>query len=138
MCLQSSRDLHSNQYALGNRRLDICRHALSTDCDLSKAPRRRTDGAIVLDTEFYVTKFYTTDGGVKMIKRQSGSIERQYRVNMGKLPIGYRSDFSHTAYTAYFTSAPETRLMELCSLANVYTIQMKSNKRDMQYVMSHT
>lgn len=76
-----------------NQRLLFCvnRHALSTDCDLSKAPRRRTDGAIVLDTDFYVTKLYTTDGGVKLIKRQSGNVERQHRIKMGNLPIGYRS-----------------------------------------------
>ena len=68
-----------------------CRHALSTDCDLSKAPRRRTDGAIVLDTDFYVAKLYTQDGEAKLIKRESGNVERQFRVYMGKLPIGYRS-----------------------------------------------
>ncbi len=43
-----------------------------------------------MDTEFYVTKLYTIDGGVKLIKRKSDSIERQHRVNMGKLPVGYR------------------------------------------------
>ena len=63
---------------------------LSTDCDLGKAPRRRTDGAIVLDSEFYTAKLYTADGGVKLIKRKSGAVERQHRVNSGKLPIGYR------------------------------------------------
>lgn len=68
------------------------RHALSTDCDLSKAPRRRTDGAIVLDTEFYTAKLYSTDGGCKLLRRGTGEFERQHRVNMGKLPIAYRSE----------------------------------------------
>lgn len=68
----------------------LFRHALSTDCDLSKAPRRRTDGAIVLDTDFYVIKLYTTDGDCKLLKRKSGQVERQHRVNLGLLPIAYR------------------------------------------------
>lgn len=68
----------------------LSRHALSTDCDLSKAPRRRTDGAIVLDSEFYTVKLYTSDGGVKLISRKNGSVERQIRINLGQVPIGYR------------------------------------------------
>lgn len=71
----------------------LCRHALSTDCDLSKAPRRRTDGAIVLDMDFYVVKLYTETGSTKLVRRRSGNIERQFRINMGKLPIGYRQAF---------------------------------------------
>ena len=64
---------------------------MSTECDLSKAPRRQTDGAVVLDTEFYAYKLYnSSEGDAKLIARKNGAIERQYRVNLGKLPIGYR------------------------------------------------
>ena len=69
---------------------DACSHALSTDCDLSKAPRRCTDGSIVLDTDFYTVRLYAKDGGVKLLRRASGAVERQLRVNMGQLPIAYR------------------------------------------------
>lgn len=50
----------------------------------------RTDGSIVLDTSKYIYKLYTTDGGVKLLKRKSGQLERQYRQNIGKLPVAYR------------------------------------------------
>lgn len=67
-------------------------HTLTTNCNLSKAPRRRTDGSRVLDTNTYTAKLYTTDGGSKLIKRQTGSIEKQYRYNIGKLPVAYRTE----------------------------------------------
>lgn len=54
--------------------------------------KRRTDGSTVLDTAAYTYKLYTVDGGVKVLKRRSGQIEKQYRQNAGKLPIAYRSD----------------------------------------------
>jgi hypothetical protein len=44
----------------------------------------------VLDTAAYTYKLYTVDGGVKVLKRKSGQIEKQYRQNAGKLPIAYR------------------------------------------------
>ena len=40
----------------------------------------------------YQVKLYTTEGGTKLIKRKSGAIERQYRQNVGKLPVAYRSE----------------------------------------------
>ncbi len=46
----------------------------------------------MLDTAAYTYKLYTVDGGVKVLKRKSGQIEKQYRQNAGKLPIAYRSD----------------------------------------------
>ncbi len=46
----------------------------------------------MLDTAVYTYKLYTVDGGVKVLKRKSGQIEKQYRQNAGKLPIAYRSD----------------------------------------------
>ena len=45
------------------------KHAITTDCNLNKAPRRRTDHALVVDTSKYTVKLYTSDGGVKYIKR---------------------------------------------------------------------
>ncbi len=39
------------------------------DADLKKLPRRRTDGAYVVDTNEHTIKLYATDGGVKYIKR---------------------------------------------------------------------
>lgn len=68
------------------------RHVLTTNCDLSRAPKRRTDGSTVLDTAAYTYKLYTVDGGVKVLKRKSGQIEKQYRQIVGKLPIAYRSE----------------------------------------------
>lgn len=68
------------------------RHALTTDCNLNLAPRRRTDHSLVIDTQTYTAKLYTADGGVKYLKRRSGAVEKQYRINVGKLPIGYRTE----------------------------------------------
>lgn len=51
---------------------------------------RRTDGSIALDTAAYTYKLYTVDGGIKVLKRKNGQIEKQYRQNIGKLPIAYR------------------------------------------------
>jgi len=44
----------------------------------------------VLDTEFYAVRLYAKEGAVKLLKRASGAVERQLRVNMGQLPIAYR------------------------------------------------
>ncbi|KAK9808911.1 hypothetical protein WJX72_006244 [[Myrmecia] bisecta] len=68
------------------------RHALTTECNLSKAPTRRTDGSAVIDTKKYKTKLYTSDGGVKLLKRRNGAVEKQYRLTVGKLPVAYRSE----------------------------------------------
>lgn len=46
------------------------KHAVTTNCNLNKAPRRATDHALVVDTQQYTVKLYTTDGGVKYIKRK--------------------------------------------------------------------
>ena len=35
-------------------------------------------------------QLYATDGGVKLLKRSNGDLERQYRLNVGKLPVAYR------------------------------------------------
>lgn len=46
------------------------KHALTTDCNLAAAPRRRTDHAIVLDTQAHLAKLYTSDGGTKLLRRR--------------------------------------------------------------------
>lgn len=68
------------------------KHVMTTDCNLSKAPRRSTDHALVLDTQEYTVKLYTQDGGVKLLRRRSGAVERQLRLNSGKLPVAYRTE----------------------------------------------
>ena len=50
----------------------------------------RTDGATVLDTAKYMCKLTTREAGTKIIKRNNGTIEKQYRQNLGKLVIAYR------------------------------------------------
>ena len=44
----------------------------------------------VIDTQRYTVRLYTSSGGVKLIRRHNGAIERQLRLNIGKLPIAYR------------------------------------------------
>lgn len=71
------------------------KHALSTTKNLNTAPRRRTDHAIIIDTDKEIIKLsnHISDGGVKLIKRRNGDIERQYRLNIaGKLPFAYRTE----------------------------------------------
>jgi hypothetical protein len=46
----------------------------------------------VVDTEQYQVKLYTTPGGEKLIKRRGGTVEKQYRLNIGRLPVAYRQD----------------------------------------------
>jgi hypothetical protein len=68
------------------------RHALTTNISLGKLPRRKMDNSRVLDTQLYTAKLYTDDGGTKLIKRHNGKIEKQYRLNVGVLPIAYRAE----------------------------------------------
>ncbi|GAX83996.1 hypothetical protein CEUSTIGMA_g11421.t1 [Chlamydomonas eustigma] len=67
------------------------KHAFTIDVDINKLPKRRTDGAKIADLDKYYVKLYTTDGGMKLIKRKDGKIDRQFRLNIGKLPIAYKS-----------------------------------------------
>lgn len=48
---------------------DLARYLLGADADINKLPRRRTDGARIVDTDVHTIKLYTSDGGVKLIKR---------------------------------------------------------------------
>eukprot|EP00933_Yihiella_yeosuensis_P038007 TRINITY_DN31996_c0_g1_i1.p1 TRINITY_DN31996_c0_g1~~TRINITY_DN31996_c0_g1_i1.p1 ORF type:complete len:176 (+),score=24.14 TRINITY_DN31996_c0_g1_i1:53-580(+) len=56
-----------------------CRaHVVSTDIDLASIPRRRTDGALVLDARKQVVKLYTKKReGSTTVRREKG-MERQY------------------------------------------------------------
>eukprot|EP01023_Acetabularia_acetabulum_P065017 TRINITY_DN8557_c0_g1_i1.p3 TRINITY_DN8557_c0_g1~~TRINITY_DN8557_c0_g1_i1.p3 ORF type:complete len:237 (+),score=29.73 TRINITY_DN8557_c0_g1_i1:134-844(+) len=69
--------------------------ALTTDCDLEKLPRRRTDCSHILDTNTHMLKLYTQrQQQPTFVQRTDGEIERQYRENLmqGDLPIGYWSE----------------------------------------------
>lgn len=67
------------------------KHALTTDCNLGRAPRRRTDSSRVIDTEKYTVRLYTNaDSNAKVLQRRDGRFEKQYRQLIGKLPIAYR------------------------------------------------
>lgn len=65
---------------------------LPADVDIENLPRRRTDNARILDRNKYTIKLYTSDGGTKLLRRPDGKVERQYRLNVGSLPVAYSSD----------------------------------------------
>lgn len=46
----------------------------------------------MLDRNKHTIKLYTTDGGTKVLRRANGKVERQYRLNVGSLPVAYTSD----------------------------------------------
>ncbi|KAI8467127.1 MAG: hypothetical protein J3K34DRAFT_387095 [Monoraphidium minutum] len=68
------------------------RHAFTSDVDIDTLPRRRTDNARVLDPAKHTVRLYTTDGGVKLLRRADGAIERQHRLNVGRLPVAYTAE----------------------------------------------
>ena len=66
---------------------------LITDAELGKLPKRRTDGARVLDTEKYTVRLKAQpEVKAKLIKREGGKLEKQYRYLMGDLPVCYKSE----------------------------------------------
>lgn len=70
--------------------------------ELSNLPRRRTDGAIVLDRASAVFKFKTEAKETKLIKR-AGGVERQHRMgcwNCG-VRIAYRAEEAEDAALTY-------------------------------------
>mmetsp|Transcript_4293 Transcript_4293/g.7062 ORF Transcript_4293/g.7062 Transcript_4293/m.7062 type:complete len:287 (+) Transcript_4293:104-964(+) len=69
---------------------------------LSSLPRRKTDGAYVLERGSVVAKLKTQPGESKLLKRQGG-FERQYRLNCWNcnVPIAYRAEDSDTAPLTY-------------------------------------
>eukprot|EP00873_Tetraselmis_striata_P040990 jgi/Tetstr1/461254/TSEL_006384.t1 len=68
------------------------KHALTTDVDMSFLPVRPADNSRVLDTNKFMARLYTEDGGVKYIRRRNGKLEKQYRQVLGRLPVAYRSE----------------------------------------------
>ena len=63
-----------------------CAHAPSgADADISQLPQRRTDGARVVDLTKHQVKLYTTDGGMKLIKRwvEAGGRARREGLSRG-------------------------------------------------------
>eukprot|EP00656_Telonema_subtile_P044512 TRINITY_DN50761_c0_g1_i1.p1 TRINITY_DN50761_c0_g1~~TRINITY_DN50761_c0_g1_i1.p1 ORF type:complete len:244 (+),score=55.65 TRINITY_DN50761_c0_g1_i1:149-880(+) len=66
--------------------------AMVVDGDITKLPTRKTDNAIVIETEKHTYKVMLEKGEHKLIKR-TGGFERQYRMNCSKcqLPITYQS-----------------------------------------------
>ena len=66
---------------------------LITDAVLGNLPKRRTDGARVLYTEKYTVRLKAqAEVKAKLIKREGGKLEKQYRYLMGDLPVCYRSE----------------------------------------------
>merc|ERR1712227_653545 len=63
-------------------------HAITTSVEICKLPRRKTDNSIILDRDRYTVRLYTTDGGVKYLKRDD-KVEKQFRKYIGQLPVAY-------------------------------------------------
>lgn len=76
---------------------------LGPETVLSDLPRRRTDGALVLERGSTVFKLNTKEMGSKVLKRAGGRYERQYRFacwNCG-IFLGYRAEPSEDARLTY-------------------------------------
>jgi len=66
------------------------KHVMTTNVDIDTLPRRITDRSFIIDSEKYLIKLYTTDGGIRCIKRED-KVEKQYRINIGDVPVAYKS-----------------------------------------------
>lgn len=66
--------------------------ALITDANVAALPRRRTDGAAVLDTERFLVRLKAAEGAAKAVRRGEGRFEPQYRYYCGDLPVAYRTE----------------------------------------------
>lgn len=68
-------------------------HLLTTDAVLAALPRRRTDGAAVLDTARHVVRLLGKEEAVKYLRRGEGQLERQLRhTTAAGLVYAYRSE----------------------------------------------
>lgn len=91
-------------------------HLLTTDADLdderSPLPRRRTDGALVLDESKYTVRMYLVEGGVKVVSRRGGVREKQLRLcapcDAGPMPVGGGSDGKPSSTTILLPVAYRT------------------------------
>ncbi|KAK1594268.1 hypothetical protein QYE76_017639 [Lolium multiflorum] len=55
-------------------------HVLITDTLLQKMPKRKTDGAHVLDKSKHLSRLNVKDAGKVMLKRGEGKLEKQFRM----------------------------------------------------------
>jgi hypothetical protein len=68
-------------------------HVLITDAVLGQLPKRKTDGARVLDTEKFTVRLKAeAEVKAKLIKRANGKLEKQYRYTCGEVPVCYKSE----------------------------------------------
>lgn len=62
---------------------------MTTNIDIGVLPRRNTDKSYILDCSSHKVKLYTTDGEIRCVKR-GDKVEKQFRINIGELPVGYK------------------------------------------------
>merc|ERR1712083_192520 len=65
------------------------KHAITANINIFSLPKRQTDNSYILNKEKYIVKFYTTDGGIKCVKREENKVERQHRMHIGSLTVAY-------------------------------------------------
>jgi len=67
-------------------------HVMTSTCDdLSALPRRRTDGALMLDLARHPTRILAAlDAEVVAVRGRDGTYEKRQRARCGTTPVGYR------------------------------------------------
>ena len=66
-------------------------HVLTTTADISALPRRRTDGALMLDLRAHPTRVLAeTSATTIAVRGKDGTYEKRRRVTLGDVPVGYR------------------------------------------------
>ena len=67
-------------------------HVMTSTCDdLSALPRRRTDGALMLDLAKHPTRILAAlDAEVVAVRGRDGTYEKRQRARCGTTPVGYR------------------------------------------------
>ncbi|CAI7843536.1 unnamed protein product, partial [Closterium sp. NIES-53] len=63
---------------------------------LAELPRRKTDGAMVMERAKHVMRLNVMETGKQLLKRGEGKVERQYRMGCGEcgVMVAYRSEES--------------------------------------------